>query len=584
MLKRDKIASAMGTTSPLLLDAFRAARRTAIEAAIFSLFVNLLMLTGPLYMLQIYDRVMSSHSYETLFVITVLVVILFAGMAALDFARGALLARSAAAFEEKLKHLTFDLTLDASRVGLNVADQPLRDLRQIRQFVASPALVAVFDAPWAPIFLGVVFMMHWLLGLVALIGLILLGVLAFINERMSRHANTSAMSLTSEADKHAAASIRNAAAADAMGMRKTLRDRWTKLSDEANNHLLSSTDTIGGLTAASKAFRLFLQSAILGTGAFVAIRGEATPGVMIAASIIAGRALAPIEIVTSQWKNFALSTAAFRRLTKFIEHFPVRSERTALPAPKGVVSVERIFCQPAGAKHPILKNINFSLAAGEALGLIGPSAAGKSTLARAIVGVEPCASGAVRLDGANLSHWDMDALGKYIGYLPQEVELFAGTAAQNIARFRDDAKSEEIIAAAEAAGAHQMILGFPEGYDTDIGERGARLSAGQRQRLGLARALFGDPVLVVLDEPNANLDAEGEAALANAMKGAKARGATVIIVAHRPSAIAFVDKLLFLVGGEVRAFGPRDEVLAQIAPKQAPVLRRVVSDGEAANG
>ncbi|MEZ5928586.1 MAG: ABC transporter transmembrane domain-containing protein [Parvularculaceae bacterium] len=389
MLKREKNASAMGTTSPLLLDAFRAARRTAIEAAVFSLFVNLLMLTGPLYMLQIYDRVMSSHSYETLFVITALVVILFAGMAALDFARGALLARTAAAFEEKLKHLTFDMTLDASRVGLNVADQPLRDLRQIRQFVASPALVAVFDAPWAPIFLGVVFMMHWLLGLVALIGLILLAGLAFINERMSRHANTSAVSLSGEADRHAAASIRNAAAADAMGMRGTLRRRWAKLSDQANDHLLSATDTIGGLTAASKAIRLFLQSAILGTGAFVAIRGEATPGVMIAASIIAGRALAPIEIVTGQWKNFALSAAAFRRLTKFIEHFPVRSERTALPALERRRVGRAHFLPAAGAKHPILKNINFSLAAGEALGLIGPSAAGKSTLARAIAGVEP---------------------------------------------------------------------------------------------------------------------------------------------------------------------------------------------------
>lgn len=584
MLKREKIANAMGSTSPLLLDAFRAARRTAVEAAVFSLFVNLLMLTGPLYMLQIYDRVMSSQSYETLFVITALVVLLFAGMAALDFARGALLARTAAAFEEKLKLLTFDMTLDASRVGLNVADQPLRDLRQVRQFVASPALVAVFDAPWAPIFLGVVFLMHWLLGLVALLGLILLASLAFINERMSRHANTSAVSLTSEADRHAAASIRNAAAADAMGMRGTLRRRWAKLSDQANDHLLSATDTIGGLTAASKAFRLFLQSAILGTGAYVAIRGEATPGVMIAASIIAGRALAPIEIVTGQWKNFAQSVAAFRRLRTFIENFPARAERTGLPDPKGAVSVERLVCQPSGAKHPILKNISFGLAAGEALGIIGPSAAGKSTLARAIVGVEPCASGAVRLDGANLAHWDIDALGKFVGFLPQEVELFAGSAAQNIARFHEDATSEQIVAAAQAAGAHQMILGFPEGYDTEIGDRGARLSAGQRQRLGLARALFGDPVLIVLDEPNANLDADGEAALSAAMKSAKERGATVIIVAHRPSAIAFVDKLLFLVNGEVRAFGPRDEVLAQIAPKQAPMLRRVVGDGEAANG
>ena len=578
------MAAALGTTPPMLTGAFRAARRTAVEAAAFSLFVNVLMLTGPLYMLQIYDRVLSSQSYETLVVITLLVVALFSAMALLDYARSALLARTAGAFEDTLKELTFDMTMDASRVGINVAEQPLRDLRQIRQFVASPALIAVFDAPWAPAFLAVVFMMHWLLGLVALAGLIALAILALINERSSRGANASAATLASEADRHAMASIRNSAAADAMGMRATLRARWLRLSDEANGFLISSTDTIGGLTAASKALRLFLQSAILGTGAYLAILGEATPGVMIAASIIAGRALAPIEIVTSQWKNFALAAVAFRRLKLFVEKFPARSERTALPAPKGAVSVERVYCQPGGAKQPVLKNISFNLAPGEALGIVGPSAAGKSTLARAIVGVEACAAGVIRMDGANLTHWDQDALGKYIGYLPQEVELFAGTAAQNIARFRDDASPKDIIDAAEAAGAHQMIQDFPEGYDTEIGDRGARLSAGQRQRLGLARALYADPVLVVLDEPNANLDAEGEAALTGAIKGLKARGATVVIIAHRPSAIAFVDKLLFLVGGETRGFGPRDDVLTQIAPKQVAVLRRVASEDGAANG
>lgn len=578
------MAAATETTPAAVSKALRAARRTALQAGFFSLFVNILMLTGPLYMLQIYDRVISSHSYETLVVITILVVALFAAMAALDFARSALLARAAGAFEDTLKSLTFDLTMDASRVGVTSAEQPLRDLRQIRMFVASPALIAVFDAPWAPAFLAVVFLMHWLLGVVALIGLIALALLAVVNERLSRTANASASTLASEADRHANASIRNAAAADAMGMRATLRARYIKMSEEANNFLVSSTDSIGGLTAVSKAFRLFLQSAILGVGAYLAIRGEATPGVMIAASIIAGRALAPIEIVTSQWKNFALAAGAYRRLKLFIDKFPARTERTALPAPKGAIGVERLFCQPAGAKQPVLKNISFNLAPGEALGIVGPSAAGKSTLARALVGVENCISGVIRLDGANLAHWDQDALGKYIGYLPQEVELFAGTAAQNIARFRDDASSAEIIAAAEAAGAHQMIQSLPDGYDTEIGDRGARLSAGQRQRLGLARALFGDPVLVVLDEPNANLDADGDTALASAMHGLKARGATIITVAHRPSAITFVDKLLFLVGGEARAFGPRDEILAQIAPKQVAVLRRVASEDGAANG
>ncbi len=585
MLKRGmEMTAAMKTTSPILNDALRAARRVAVEAAVFSLFVNLLMLTGPLYMLQIYGRVITSHSYETLAVLTLLVIILFAAMAALDYARNALLARAAGAFEETMKQATFDMTMEASRIGLSTVEQPLRDLRQIRQFLASPALVAVFDAPWAPIFLAVVFMMHWLLGLVALAGLVTLAVLVFVNEGMSRKANSSAMTLSSEADRQAAAALRNASAADAMGMRARLRQRWIDLSNEANTNLLSATDTIGGLSAASKALRLFLQSAILGTGAYLAIRSEVTPGVMIAASIIAGRALAPIEIVTSQWKNFALSAAAYQRLKTFVEAFPPLTERTELPAPQGELALEKVYCQPPGIKQPILKNISFGIAKGEALGLVGPSAAGKSTLARAIVGVEHCISGVVRLDGANLAHWDRDALGRHIGYLPQEVELFAGTAAQNIARFDDKAAAADIIAAAEEAGAHQMILSLPEGYDTDIGDRGARLSAGQRQRLGLARALFGDPALVVLDEPNANLDSEGEAALGEAMQKVKARGATIIIIAHRPSAIAFVDKLLFVVNGEVRAFGPRDEVLRQIAPKQVSVLRRVGGEEGAANG
>lgn len=585
MLKTAKAAAAGAQSTPAAVRAaIQAARRVAVEAAVFSLFVNLLMLTGPIYMLQIYDRVISSRSYETLAVITFIVVVLFAAMACLDLARNALLSRAAGVFDEKLRGATFDMTMDAARMGVTVGDTPLRDLRQIRQFVASPALTAVFDAPWAPIFLGVVFLMHWLLGVVALIGLIILAVLVFVNERFSRTANTEAVKMMGEADRHAGAAIRNAAAADAMGMRTTLRRKWFELSDAANSQLVQATDVIGGWTATSKALRLFLQSAILGTGAFLAIQGEVTPGVMIAASIIAGRALSPIEIVTSQWRNFAQAFQAYNRLNLFIDKFPPAQERTALPAPSGAVTVEKIFCQPGSAKQPVVRGVSFALQAGEALGVVGPSAAGKSTVARALVGVENVVSGVIRLDGANIAHWDRDALGKHVGYLPQEVELFSGTAAQNIARFQDDASAEEIIAAAEAAGAHQMILGFSEGYDTEIGERGSHLSVGQRQRLGLARALFGKPALVVLDEPNSNLDADGETALTNAIKGLKERGATVVIVAHRPSAIAFVDKLLLLQNGEARAFGPRDEILAQIAPKQVAVLKRAAGQEGTANG
>ncbi len=553
-----------------------AAKKHLWRAAFLSFFVNLLMLTGPIYMLQIYDRVIAGRSFETLLVFSGLAFVMFVAMGALDFARGALLARAAESFDDSLKKTTFDFTMDAASAGVAIADQPLKDLRQIRQFVSSPALTAVFDAPWTPFFMIIVFSMHWALGMVGLIGLIVLLVLAVFNERMSREANTKAVSKSMEAERLVSATLRNVAATDAMGMRAPLQKRWHTFVQEGSDHSLIATDTNGGMTATTKATRMFLQSAILGTGAFLAIQGIVTPGVMIAASIIIGRALAPMEIVTGQWRNFALSGAAYKRLRTYLGAAIQEKERTELPPPTGVLDVTKAFCQPGTAKKAILKGINFHLDKGEALGIIGPSAAGKSTLARALVGVENLASGEICMDGARISQWDRDMLGPYVGYLPQEVELFGGTAAQNISRFSENPDSAKIIAAAELAGAHQMILSFEEGYDTQIGDRGGHLSAGQRQRLGLARALYGDPVLVVLDEPNSNLDADGDSALANAVQGLKAKGITTIIIAHRPSAIAFVDKLLVLAEGEVKAFGPRDEVLQKISPP------RVTSIDEAA--
>lgn len=551
-----------------LASARKAVRRIAVYAGALSFFVNILMLTGPLYMLQIYDRVLASRSYETLAVITALTLGLFAAMAIIDFSRGALLARAGDDFEANLKDHTFDAVVDASLAGAAGVEQPLKDLRQVRQFVASPALTAVFDAPWTPLFLGIVFMMHWLLGVVAIGGLVVLLSLAFINERSSRLANAVAQRYTGEADRLAVSTLRNAAAAEAMGFRHALKSRWRTKTETAADHAVIASDRIGGLTASAKAARLFLQSAILGTGAFLAINGDVTPGVMIAASIITGRALAPIEIVTGQWKNFALTGAAYRRLTSFLAQAKPGIEYTKLPAPRGDITVNQLFCQPGVAPKPIIKSVTFALSAGEALGVIGPSAAGKSTLARALVGVERAVSGEVRIDGANITHWDRNELGRHIGFLPQEVELFAGTAAENIARFSENFDDRAVIAAAKAAGAHEMILSFPGGYDTEIGERGRHLSAGQRQRLGLARAVYGEPAFVVLDEPNANLDAEGDAALARAMQVLKARKVTTVIVAHRPATVAFVDKLLLLAGGELRAFGPRDEILQKIAPGQ----------------
>ena len=566
------LSSRSSVATPLQA-AHAAARRLLIHAGAMSFFVNILMLTGPLYMLQVYDRVLSSRSYETLTVITVLTLALFGAMALLDFARGALLARAGEAFENKVKSATFDMTARGAAAGGGAVDQPLKDLRQIRQFMGSPALTAVFDAPWTPLFLAVVFLMHWLLGVVAMCGLVVLLALAYINERSSRLYNQRAQGIAGDADQLAAAVLRNAAAARSMGMNETLRQRWLQTGARASDHAVIATDRIGGLTAISKATRLFLQSAILGTGAYLAINGAVTPGVMIAASIITGRALAPMEIVTGQWRNFALTISAYRRFKDFIARAPGEIDRTSLPAPRGSLAVNKIYCKPGGAKEPVLKGVSFMLEPGEALGVIGPSAAGKSTLARALVGVEPVVSGDIRLDGAELAQWSPDDLGPHLGFLPQEVELFAGTAAENIARFVEAPDSGDIIAAAKAAGAHEMILSFADGYDTEIGDRGRHLSAGQRQRLALARALYGDPALVVLDEPNANLDSEGDAALAQAIQGLKARQATTVIVAHRPSAVACADKLLLLMDGAVRAFGPRDEILQKLAPGQVTAFK-----------
>jgi PrtD family type I secretion system ABC transporter len=559
--------SPLAKPGTILEAALKGARRQLVHAGVMSFFVNILMLAGPIYMLQIYDRVLSSGSQETLAVITLLTLGLFTAMALLDHVRTALLARAGDDFEGRLQGPLFDHAMDQSATGSPVPEQALRDLRAIRQFVASPALTAVFDAPWIPFFLTLVFLMHWLLGIVALIGLIALIALAMVTESSSRESNRSAQGVAMKSDLLAQSSFRNAGAADAMGMRGALRRRWLALTENLRNTSLIASDRIGGLSAVSRATRLFLQSAILGAGAFLAIKGEVSPGVMIAASIITGRALAPAEIVTGQWRSFAATNEAFRRLQTLIGDLRGAEPRTALPAPKGAITVERLYCRPGAAKTPVLKNLNFAVNAGDVVGIIGPSAAGKSTLARTLVGVEKPLGGEVRLDGASLQHWDADALGPHIGYLPQEIELFGGSAAQNIARFSENQEADKVIAAAKAAGAHDMIQAFPDGYDTEIGDRGRHLSSGQRQRLALARALYGDPALVVLDEPNSNLDAEGDAALTEAVKNLKARGATVVIVAHRPAAIAFVDKLLLLVDGELKAYGPRDEVLKRIAPK-----------------
>lgn len=573
LLARSKVIVWGGEASAILKGGFAAAKRPLVMAAAVSFFVNLLMLTGPIYMLQVYDHVLSSRSYETLAVLSVLMLVLFAALAALDFSRSALLARAGEAVESHLQETIFDRSLAAARQGMQRTDQPLADLRQIRSFLASPALTAAFDAPWAPLFIIIIFLLHWLLGLVALAGAAVILGLTVITDRLSRRASLDAQQYAGEAAAIARETFHNADAVHAMGMRTDLLGRWRMRAAQASDLALLSGDRIGGLSSATKAFRLFLQSSILGVGAFAAISGAITPGVMIAASIIAGRALAPLEIITAHWRNFIQTRDAVRRLNLFLAQTQNASPKTELPTPTGRLTVDRIVCRPGASQAPVLKGVSFSLQSGEALGVVGASAAGKSTLARAIIGAEPLLSGCVRIDDGDINHWTSSALGRHIGYMPQESELFAGTVWENISRMQENPDTDKIFAAAAAAGVHEMILHLQNGYDTQIGEEGAQLSAGQRQLIALARALYGEPPLVVLDEPNANLDARGEFLLATAIKRLQARGATTIIIAHRPLAIATVDKILWLVDGQVRAFGPRNEVFAKLEANRTGLLR-----------
>lgn len=547
--------------------AIEAARPLLVRAAVFSAGVNILMLTPSIYMLQIYDRVLSSRSETTLVVLTLLVIGFYVGMGLLDFVRTALIARAATRFDSRLADVAFNAAVDGARQsGGQAGDAPLKDLRTIRQAVGSSAITAFFDAPFAPLYLLLVFLLHWALGVTALIGAAILIALAVLNERASRDALKSALETSTASEQAMAAILRNAAAADAMGMRGALKRIWNGHLSKSQASNASAGDAINIYGAATKSGRIFLQSLILGVGALLVIDHATSPGVMIAASIITGRALAPVEQAIGQWRLIGAAIAAWKRLEKFLAAAPKSADKIALPAPSGHLKVDRIYVQPALAKKPIVKNVSVELKPGEALGIIGPSGAGKSTLARAMVGVERVISGEIRLDGADLLAWNRDEVGKHVGYLPQEAELFAGTVAQNIARFDETATDEEIIAAAQAAGAMQLVLSLSDGFETDVGDRGHRLSVGQRQRIGLARAMFRSPALVVLDEPNANLDAEGDIALLNAIVALKQRGAAVVIVAHRPSAITHVDRLLLLVDGETRALGPRDEVMAKLAP------------------
>ncbi|SFS21848.1 type I secretion system permease/ATPase [Yoonia litorea] len=548
---------------------------------IFSFFVNLLMLTGPLYMLNIYDRVLSSRSFETLVALSVLVAFLYGMMGILDYVRGRVMGRVGARFQSGLDRRVFAAVLKAT--SLNRAPKEaatgLRDLEAVQRLITSPALMALFDLPWVPLFFFGIFLFHPLMGILAVVGAVILLAVALINRMVSRKP-LEAANAAGFAAEQLGAQIRNESEmVQSLGMRNAAFDRWQVARGKSLDTTIAAADTSGSYTAMTKAFRLFLQSAMLGLGAYLVLNGELTPGAMIAGSILLGRALAPVELLVNQWALFQRGREAWNNLAVLLGEIPPDEPRTALPQPKAHLLAQQLTVIPPGEQQAALRMVSFEVHPGQAVGVIGASGAGKSTLARVLTGVWHPAAGKVRLDGAALDQYDPDRLGQLVGYLPQRVQLFDGTIKENIARMSMTPDDKQVVAAAQAAAAHEMILKLPDGYDTRVSATSGRLSGGQIQRIGLARALYGDPVMVVLDEPNSNLDNEGSVALNKAIKAAKAAGKIVFIMAHRPSAIQECDLLLYIEGGARRAFGPKDDVLKEIVKNHAEIQRNTGKSG-----
>ena len=544
---------------------YRESRATLIAAGVFSCIVNILMLTGPLFMLQVYDRVLASGSISTLVALIMIVAALYAYYGFLEFLRARLMVRLGRRIEERLRGRVFDaVTAHALRRTPGVGSQPLNDLATIRQYLSGQGPFAFFDMPWMPFYLGIIFMMHWVLGIAALAAAVTIFALAVWSERATRGPLQEATKSTVKAAIMTDEGRRNAEALHSLGMAGTMRERWTSVHQTALDHQTIANDAGGMLGAASRVLRLFIQSGILALGAYLAILHQISPGTMIAASIIMSRALAPVEQAVANWQQFLGFRKARERLVAALRIVPKDKTLMKLPPPQGRLSVENLTVMLPGVEKPLLQGLTFTVEPGEGIGVIGPTGAGKSTLARALVGIIPPTRGHIRLDGATLDQRDADELGAMIGYLPQDVQLFDGTAAQNISRFRPDANPDDIVAAAKLANVHDLIMRLPDGYNTPLGENGARLSTGQRQRVALARCLFGEPKLMVLDEPNSALDAEGEAALDFAIRQAMARGAAVIVIAHRPSALAAIPKMMVLADGKTAALGPRDEIMRKV--------------------
>lgn len=548
-------------------------------AGVFSFFINLLLLVPTLYMLQVFDRVLTSRSNETLVMLTVASAVALVVMALLDQLRARLLAAAGIALDSLLgPRVLGGLLANAAQLGGTEYVHGLRDVASLRAFLTGNGIFALFDAPWLPFYLILIFVFHPLLGIVATLGAALLILLAVANEKLTREPLERLQAESRKASRYIDASLRNAEVVGGMGMIGAVTRQWQALNTLVQQRQLEANRLSGMAGGMTKFLRQFLQTAMLCAGAYLVIDQHVTAGVMMAATIILSRALAPVEMLIAGWKSLVEARAAHGRLDELLRARPVEIAATDLPAPRGHLTLERVVFAAKGMERPIVKGVGLELAPGEALGLIGPSASGKSTLARLMIGLWRPVSGTVRLDGADIGSWPRERLGPHIGYLPQDVELFAGTVAENIARLGAP-DSQGVIEAAQRAAAHDMILRLAKGYDTPVGDGGASLSGGQRQRIALARALYGNPRLVVLDEPNANLDADGEAALMAAMAGLKRAGVTLVVISHRPSLLAGVDKLMVLREGAVDLFGPRQDVLARLSRAAPPPAGLKAVDG-----
>jgi ATP-binding cassette subfamily C protein EexD len=555
----------LGTPSELAR-ALRICRASFAYVGLFSMCINLLLLTPSVYMLAVYDRVMPSSSESTLLMLTLIVVFLFCAMGGLEWIRTQILITASTRLDQILAPRVFDAVFSKS-LGTNgrvTTAQPLSDLLQLRQFLTGQGLFAFFDAPWFPIYVLLLFLFHWSFGLLGVVSALVLSALALWSELSTRGDLEQASRESIEAQQFTQQHLRNAEVIEAMGMLGRLRERWREKQLNALALQGRASARSGLINATSKIYRQVIQSLALGLGAYLAIHHEISAGVVISGSILLGRALAPLDLMIGSWKGFIGARTAYKRLEQLLEEVPEKSTPMRLPPPRGRLQLEGVVVAPIGATEPVLKGINLAIESGDVVAIIGPSAAGKSTLVRTMLGLHLPQRGYVRLDGAEMQHWDREQLGEHIGYLPQDVEMLDGSVNENIARF-GTVDPDKVVAAADLAGVHEMILRLPKAYDTRIAGAHGMLSAGQLQRLALARALYGEPCLVVLDEPNSNLDQAGDAAFFEALKQLKQRGSTVVVVSHRQNVLNFVDKILVLNEGQVGLYGPRDQVMEGLA-------------------